>query len=169
MSGRDEFEQHAVETPIDNSTIDCLDTAENVQEAFEEICTKIDNATEQATPGFTWGASGSIKNSYLLNDTVPSNLAGRVCTVTGNLTDIFITTQNTTDEYTLEIRKRNGAGFTTIATLVTADNDGLRKYITSGLMIPVTAGDELAAYIKKSGNKGATNPVCGIILSGITI
>jgi hypothetical protein len=169
MAGRDEFTQHADATPLDNSTIDCLDTAETVQEGFEEICGKIQDVQQQATPGFTWGDSGAIKNSYLLNDTVPSNLSGRICTVTGNLTTIFVTTQTSGDEYTLEIRRRDNGSFTTIATLVTYSNDNKRSYIISGLMIPVTIGDELAAYVLKSGNKGATNPTCGIILEGVSV
>lgn len=170
MSGRDEFKPHASEIPIDNSTIDCLDTAETVQEGFEELCTKLQDTQDQASPGFTWGASGSIKNAYLLNDTVPSNLAGRICTVTGFLKVIFITTERDNDKYTLEIRRRNTNGtFTTIASVVADDTDGERTYITTGLSVPVTIGDELVAYIKKFGNKGATNPVCGIILEGTTI
>jgi len=169
VAGRDEFIQHADATPLDNSTVDCLDTAETVQEGFEEICGKIESVRQQATPGFTWGDSGAIKNSYLLNDTVPSNQSGRICTVTGVLTTIFITTQVDTDEYTLEIRRRDNGSFTTIATLVASSTDGERSYITANLMIPVTIGDELAAYIKKSGNKGATNPACGIILEGVSV
>jgi hypothetical protein len=169
MAGRDEFTRHASEVPLDNSTVDCLDTAETVQEGFEEICTKIQVVQQQATPGFTWGASGAIKNSYLLNDTVPSNLAGRICTVTGFLKVIFITTERDDDKYTLEIRRRDNGTFTTIASLVASDIDGERTYISTGLAVPVTIGDELTAYIKKFGNKGATNPVCGIILEGFTI
>ena len=41
MAGRDEFKPHASEIPIDNSTMDCIDTAETVQEGFEELCTKL--------------------------------------------------------------------------------------------------------------------------------
>jgi len=169
MAGRDEFTQHADATPLDNSTIDCLDDAETVQEGFEEICSKINAVDEQATPGFTWGDSGVPKNKYLLNETVPSNLSGRLSTVTGNLTTIFIITEHDTDEYTLQIRRKVGNVYTTIASLVADGNDGKRKYWTVGLMIPVTIGDELSAYIKKSGNKGATNPSCGIILEGVSI
>jgi hypothetical protein len=169
VSGRDEFKPHASEIPIDNSTIDCLDTSETVQEGFEELCTKLQDFTEQATPGFTWGASGAIKNAYLLNDTVPSNLSGRISTVTGVITAVFITTQNDNDKYTLEIRRRDNGTFTTLYSLPTDDTDGERTYIVTGLNVPVTVGDELAAYIKKFGNKGATNPVCGIILEGATI
>ena|SRR5210317_1670810 len=165
---RDDFTPTSDQVPLDNSTVDCLNTAETVQEGFEELCQYITGFTEQANPGFTWGASGSIKNAYLQNDTVPSNLAGRLCTVTGFLTTVFVVTQEDTDAYDLEIRRRDNGTFTTIATLTAIETDGERQYYQTGLLVPVTAGDELSAYIQKKGNKGATNPVCGIILEGIT-
>lgn len=166
MANRDKFTPVADQVPIDNSTIDCLDTAETVQEGFEEMCLKVQDAGNKAHPGFTWGGSGAIKNAYLDNDTVPSNLAGRLCIVTGYLTAIFIITQNDTDEYTLEIRRKVGATYNTIVSLTASSTDGERKYYTTNLLIPVVIGDELSAYIQKSGNKGATNPACGIILQG---
>jgi len=149
MSKRDDFTPVAYQIPIDNSSIDCIDTSETVQEGLQELCQKIQEVGNKASPGFTWGSSGAIKNSYLQNDTVPSNLSGRLCTVNGFLTNIFIITENSDDEYTLEIRKRIGNTFTTIVTLSAISSDGKRKYSTSGLTIPVSSGDELSAYIQK--------------------
>jgi hypothetical protein len=161
MSRRDEFIQVAEQTPFDNDTNGFV--ADNVQDAIEEIQ---NNAEVTATPGFTWGDSGAIKNAYLLNDNVASNSSGRVVTLDGFITTLFIATDLDTDQYTLEIRRRVGNTFTTIASLVASSSDGFRKYYDDNVNIAVTKGDELSAYIKKSGNKGATNPVCGIIIKG---
>lgn len=165
MAGRDEFEPHAFETQFDpDNDPNCGLLKENVQEVIEELCGIISDQEQVATPGFTWGASGAIKNSYLQNDTVPSNKAGRLVTLTGSISAIFIVTELDTDEYTLEIKRRNANGtYTTILSLV--GNGTSRTYSASSSVV-VSQGDELAAYLKKSGNKGATNPVCGIIIKG---
>ena len=160
---RDSFSPIAESVLVDNSTINCSD-GENVQEVLEDYCGLLETALVTASPGFTWGSSGAIKNSYLQNDTVPSNKAGRLSTVTGTITAIFIVTELANDEYTLQIQRRVGNTFTTIASLV--GNGTSRTYQNLTLNVPVTAGDELTAYIEKVGNKGATNPVCGLILTG---
>ena len=149
---------------VDPSDLECTDK-EDVHGVFKDICFAINHLSVTATPGFTWGDSGVIKNAYLLNDSVPSNKSGRLVTITGQIVSIFIATESTTDEYTLQIRRRVGNTFTTIATISADDGDGLRIYNLS-ISVAVAEGDELAAYLKKSGNKGATNPVCGIIIQG---
>lgn len=154
--------QVARSTPFDPTNCDITNQT-HVQGAIEDLC---NNLEVTATPGYTWGASGAIKNSYLQNETVPSNKSGRLVSVTGTIESIFITTELETDEYTLEIRRRVGAVFTTILSIPATSGDGFRTYVDTDLAVTVTVGDELTAYILKSGNKGATNPVAGVIIKG---
>ena len=84
---KDDF-QHADQVPFDDSNV-CLE-ADDVQEALENLYCKVDVS---ASPGFTWGKSGAVKNSWLLNDTVPSNLAGRVVPIDGQIVEITATAE----------------------------------------------------------------------------
>lgn len=114
-----------------------------------------------ASPGFTWGDSGSIKQSYLLNDTVPSNQSGRVSPVSGVITTVFITAQNSSNGQ-VEIRKRSGSSFTTIATV--GLNGG--RTITETLSSPpaVLKNEELAVFVNATAF--IDNPVVGIVIRG---
>lgn len=129
------------------------------QAFIEEFVRQI--ATISASPGFTWGDSGVIKNSYLLNDTVPSNLAGRLSPVNGSLTTIFVTCENPTNAV-VEIRRRVGAVFTTI---VSQPMGGVRK-LTVSLPFPPTVAknDELSCFI--TNGPSLKSPVVGVIIRG---
>lgn len=147
--------QDAEQVPFDNSTNGF--TSEDVQAAIEEVN---NNVAVSASPGFTWGRSGNISNTYLQNDTVPSNTAGRLVPVTtGEITTIFAAAENTSSA-TIEIRRRVGVVFTTIAT---CPYGGTRK-VTCNVVSPpsVALNDELAVYVSGS----AKNPVVGIIIKG---
>ena len=153
--------QDTEEVPFNN--VDSVFPA-NIETAEQALNYLRSQAQVTATPGYTWGASGSIKNSYLLNETVASNKSGRLVTLSGSITSIFIVTARITDEYTLEIRRRNANGtYTTILSLIA---DGTSRFYAASSAVSVAAGDELAAYIKRSGKKGATNPVTGILVTG---
>ena len=141
--------------PFDNSTNGFV--SEDVQAAIEEVS---DAVTVSASPGFTWGKSGNVSNSYLLNDSVPSNTAGRLVPVTtGVVTTVFVAAQ-TASTSTIEVRRRVGAVFTTIAICAMA---GVRKITcTIGTPPAVVLNDELTVYV----NGAAKNPVVGIIIKG---
>ena len=163
MSHRDEFERHAIETPFDPSNCVVI-TKENTQEAIEELCGKVEDALLTSSPGFTWGDSGSIKNSYLLNDTVPSNKAGRISPVTGFITTVFLSNSADDKTFDVEIRRREPAGtFTTIATMTVVN---ARVKIDDTFNVVVSFGDELACYISGAGNNSAQSPVVGLIIKG---
>jgi len=150
--------QRAIDTPFDptGSSLVSIDT----ESAIKEI-----NSTTEVTisPGFSWGASGNQPNgSYLLNETVPSNLAGRVVPlISGFITDIFVSCRvNAT--FTVTIQKRTGATFTNLASLSLTAQRVLTASITP---VAISSGDELACVIS-SGS--CSNPVVGIQLKGTT-
>lgn len=146
----------AESVPFDNTNDpDCDLTSEDVQSVIEELCHRIEDS---ASPGFTWGDSGNVNNSYLLNDTVPSNKSGRLCSVTGNIVTMFLSIENAT-AVTIQIQRRVGVVFTTIASITTLATERT-KIIT--VAVPVTFGDELCAYV----NGSCKSPVIGIVMKG---
>lgn len=158
MSGRDEFKPVADEIFLDNTTIDCLETAETVQEGFEEFCTI---ANTSASPGFTWGSSGNVtNNTWLLNDTVPSNKSGRAIFISdATLESVFVRCElNAT--FDLEIYEHDGTTFTLVTTVNISGTRGGDFTVPSE---PLTNGKELAV---KLVNGSAKSVVAGCVLKG---
>lgn len=135
-------------------------TSNNIQDAIDEISS---TAAVSASPGFTWGASGNIsKGSYLLNDTVPSNTAGRVVPLaTGYIEKVFIAIENATTA-SLDIQKRVGS---TLVTLVTVTITSARV-ATIPVSVAVVIGDELAIRVSPTSANSVKNPVVGLIIKG---
>jgi hypothetical protein len=151
-TGRDQYSQVAESVPFDNATNGFV--ADNAQTAIEELKNIINTS---ASPGFTWGNSGTVTNAFLLNDTVPSNKSGRLVSITGNIVSVFVALELATT-VAIEI-KRNVLGvFTTIAT---ANMVASRKN-TFAVSIPVSINDELACYV----NGSCKSPVVGIVVKG---
>lgn len=132
-------------------------TADDVQEAIEKLENRV---AVSASPGFTWGASGNVNaNAWLLNDTVPSNLAGRLSPVTGFLDQVFFACENTATA-SVGIYRRDGASFTLLSSVnITA----ARTEIVTGLNVAIFRGDELACRLVSGSLK---NPVVGVIIRG---
>lgn len=133
-------------------------TADNVQAALDEVG---NTAAVSASPGFTWGGSGT-KNAgtYLLNDTVPSNLSGRsVPLASGVISSVFVALSEA-GTVELVIQKRSGGSFVTIGSIaLTAE----RVKIDATLNAAVTYGDELAVKIESGSCK---DPIVGIVIKG---
>lgn len=142
--------------PFDNSSNGFTST--NVQNAIEEI-------GASASPGFTWGRSGSISSgTWLLNDGVPSNKAGRTIVLgDSKIVKIFSASEDL-DTYTLQIYSHDGneVNLTLLTTLtVTASRTGNSGTIS----ISVPANKQLAAYLATGSAK---NIVAGIVMQGDT-
>lgn len=161
MAGRDEFKPVAFDTYFDpNNDPDCNLTQETVQEAIEELC---NNTSASASPGFTWGKSGAVSNSWLLNDSVPSNLAGRNFSLnSGLLTQVAVSNENI-NTFDVEIYEHDGTTFTLLATVsIVAARSGVFDDTDFGT-VNITQGKELATKIVNGSSK---NPVVACILSG---
>jgi hypothetical protein len=159
MSGdkRDSYTPVAEQIPFDPDNCDVIDS-ENVQDAIDELCNEV---ITSASPGFTWGDSGNVtSNSWLLNDTVPSNKAGRLIYLTNPaLETVFVTNQNI-NTFDLEVYEHDGTTFTLITTVsVVAARSG--TFPVSSLAL--TSGKELAVKLVNGSGK---NVVVGIQLSG---
>lgn len=119
--------------------------------------------TIATSPGFTWGKSGNVSSgAYLLNDSVPSNLAGRIVPAyNAQITQIFVTTE-TNDTATLAIETRSGVTFTEIGTISLSAE---RKKIVD-VAISISWGDEIAVKVKTGSCK---NPVLGLVIKGDSV
>lgn len=156
MSRRDEFVQHAKGTPFDNSTNGFA--SEDVQAAIEELSNIVDTS---ASPGFTWGASGNITSgSWLINDTVPSNKAGRSIFLSSATLEFVFVRCELASTFNIEVYEHDGTTFTLITTvIITAARTGDFPIAS----LPLTTGKELAM---KLSTGSAKNPVVGCVLKG---
>lgn len=130
---------------------------DQVQEFLEYL---VNNVAISASPGFTWGRSGNAPTStYLLNDSVPSNVVGRIVPIsTGVIAQVFVASENA-DTWVLAIEKRSGVTFTEIGSVTMT----AQRTITQAVSISVSLGDELALKVKSGSCK---NPVVGLIIKG---
>ncbi len=136
---------------------------------IEELINQI--AAISASPGFTWGDSGSIgAGDFLINDTVASNKAGRLVPLkAGEVTNIFVVNENA-NTFELQLLKRTGVGITIAAfteiALVSVAAVRLKSFgIADFGSTPLIFEDELAMRLKTGSAK---NLVAGAILRGNT-
>jgi hypothetical protein len=121
------------------------------------------SSANSASPGFTWGKSGTVgAGTYLLNDTVPSNLSGRLVPVyDGIISEVFVSGEyGSTYTCTIAIEKRNGASWTELTT-VSLSSERIKVQTVSS--VTLTREDEIAVKVKTGSIK---NPVVGVIIKG---
>jgi len=138
------------------------DDVDSVQEFLEYLLTVIGIS---ASPGFTWGGSGTINGgSWLLNDTVPANRTGRTIYIyNAEIVQIF-SSNEIISTYTLGLYEHNKYTdtFTQVATLpVTADYGDTIDLIDT----PVTKGLELAMKVETGSGRNIT---AGVLMKGTT-
>lgn len=158
-SGRDEFEPHAIETVFDPSNCDAI-TKENTQEAIEELCGEV---TQSASPGFTWGRSGNVSNNtWLLNDSVPSNKAGRTIVFSNPIITKIFSASEDIDTYDLQVYEHEGDEIN-LTLLTTLSVVASRSGDSGTISVAVTAGRQLAIKLVNGSGK---NVVVGIQMKG---
>ena len=154
-SGRDNFSPVAGSVPFDNSTNGF--TSDDTQAAIEEINTKL---ADSASPGFTWGRSGNVNSgAWLLNDTVPSNLAGRTIALTSGLIKKIMISNENANTFVVGIYEHNGVTYTQLTTVSMTAQRSKQQLVS----VAITLGKELAVKIESGSCK---NVIVGIILSG---
>lgn len=114
-----------------------------------------------SSPGFSFGRGGvCTAGTYLLVDSVPSNLAGRLVPfLTAELTNLFIVCQDDST-FTVELQVRSGSTFTTIHTSTVTNS---RKFTEKIEDLELQLGDELCVKI---GSGSASNIIVGIVTRG---
>lgn len=141
--------------PFDNSTNGF--SSSDAQAAIEEAN---NTALASVSPGFTWGRSGNTpSNTYLLNDSVPSNTTGRISPISGYIDRVFVSNE-LPNTFTVEIQKRSGASFVTLCSIsLTAERTKVQSYTN----VMVTELDEIAARVSSGSCK---NVVVGLVIKG---
>lgn len=118
------------------------------------------SVSASASPGFSWGRSGAIPtNTYLLNDSVPSNVTGRVVPLTTGTIKKAVIACGTSSTFDVKIQRRSGASFVDLATVSVS---AARTKVQT-LSVSVSSGDELAILV----SSGSTdNLVVSLIMVG---
>lgn len=147
----------AESVPYDNTTSGLV--SEDVQNAIDELSF---SAGSSASPGFTFGRSGGNPlGTWLLCDTVPSNLAGRRVPLSGaKIVEVFSSNQNL-DTYTLDFYSHDGnsVNLTFLSTLTIVAARG------GSAIISVSVAKDKQIGIKV-GTGSVNNVVAGFILKG---
>lgn len=168
MNNRFSRTQQAIQTPFealrnpDQSGNPGIITSTDVQNAIEELSRLVQVS---ASPGFTWGRSGSVvANAYLLNDSVPSNTSGRVIFLSSAVIQkIFVANQNATAGIVFNIYTHDGNGIN--LTLLGSVTTTAARTHTFTVSYSVALNKQVAVRVA-SGSVTATNPVVGCLIRG---
>lgn len=126
------------------------------------------SAAVTASPGYTWGKSGSLnKGDYLLNDTVPSNLAGRpIFLYNAELIAVYGVSE-LAKTFELEVYEHDSVTFVLKYTIsFTAQR---LKFENIAVPVPMTNGKEMAIRIGTGSLERPKNMTAGIIMRGTTV
>jgi hypothetical protein len=131
-------------------------TSFQVGPALRELSTALSTTV---SPGLTWGGGGNIPTgTYLNNEGVPSNRAGRIVPATGAIIKMYVTCENVAT-FTLEIQKNVGGTFSVLSSQTFTN---IRKEVRA-VSIAVTQDDELALYLSSGSSK---NLLAGLLIKG---
>ena len=101
-------------------------------------------------PPYTWGKSGNNSSgTYLLNDTVPSNITGRVIPTSGVLYSLSVACEDSTTG-DIKLQKRSGASFSDLATISLSSERVKTTYYTG---VSISKDDELCMVISSGSFK----------------
>jgi len=151
--------QVAEETPVNDTNLPY--EADDTQTALEKTANAI---ALSASPGFTWGSGGTVTSgSYLYNDDVVSNKAGRLVPFDGTVAEFFVNNDNTSGSKVLELRRRRPCqtgSWITLASITLDDGNSCGAFAVDE---PVEQGDELAVRVSTTSSN-FKNPIVGIII-----
>jgi len=157
VATREDLSQVAASTPFDDSNVTYV--ADDVQEALEQQNSEVNTS---ASPGFSFGRRGNTPtNTWLLNEGVPSNKAGRWVYISGaSVERVFVSNVKVTS-YEIEVFHHSGAGtsMTSVGSVsVVSDYGG-----AFDVSWAVPTNKQLAIRVKSGSPK---NIVCGLELAG---
>jgi hypothetical protein len=139
--------------------------ADDVQEGFEKL---VNLVAISASPGFTWGRSGALpKNTWLLNDTVPSNNSGReVFLYNAHVETVYVANYDP-QPVSFSIYYHSGAsvGLTFLGTVTT----GAVRSQDFPVYWAVPKGQQLAIKVDGATPNSGKEAVVGILLKGTII
>jgi hypothetical protein len=135
---------------------------DTIQDAIDNIYQQTQVA---ASPGFTWGRSGtSTPNTWLLNDSVPSNNSGRTVFLNNaEIQNIFVANQDATAGIDLGIYSHEGdeVNLTLLGTVTTAAT----RSNTFSVAFSIAVDKQIAIKIMP-GSSQSKNIVVGALIRG---
>ena len=148
--------------PYDDTIQTPLSGTSDVQDVIDWLKNQV---AISASPGFTWGRSGNINsNTWLLNDSVPSNKSGRtVFLLNASVTRIFVANQDATAGIAVEVYTHDGdsVNLTLLGTVTTA----AQRSNTFNVSYSVAYNKQLAIRLSNT-SVSAKNLVIGCLLQG---
>jgi hypothetical protein len=145
--------------PFDNSSNGFVSS--DTQGAIEEINNSV---ATSASPGFTWGRSGTTNGgTYLQNESVPSNTSGRTVFLNNAvIKKVFIANQDAT-VLIIEVMSHDGdgLGMTLLGTVTTT----AQRTSFFDVNFAVAINKQLAVRLKNTSN-AAKNIVVGVLIKG---
>jgi len=161
MSRRDLHNPVAEEIPYDDQNIP-TNLGDNTQKAIDNLYNKV---ATSASPGFTWGRSGTAPpNTWLLNDSVPSNTSGRTVFLNNaEIQNVFVANQDATSGIILGVYSHEGNEVNltllgTVTTIATRSN-------TFTVAFPIAVNKQIGIKIMP-GSASSKNIVVGILIRG---
>lgn len=152
----------ASSTPYDDNVQSPLSGSDNVQGALDYLK---DTLANSASPGFTYGRSGSLPpNTWLLNDTVPSNKAGRINYLNSCFIKKVFISQENAEAVKIGIYSHDGNenNLTLISTILTPASR--TNYFD--IDAPVSINKQIAIKIEEDSPNSAKNIDVGLMLKG---
>jgi hypothetical protein len=161
MARRDEFIQIAKTVPYDDQNIP-TNLGPDVQTALDNIYYKLGNSS---SPGFTYGRSGTLPSStWLLADTVPCNLSGRVNFLNNCKIVRIVSANQVADVIKIGVYSHDGdeVNLTLLATVTTAATK--TNIFTVSVSVPYNK--QLAVRVEPNSPSSGKNMEVGLLLNG---
>jgi hypothetical protein len=139
-------------------------TATNVQTAIDELASEIQTS---ASPGFSFGRAGVLtQNTYLLCETVPSNVSGRWVYINSAFVRKVFISNETSGPFTLDVyyHSGNNVGETLLGSVTVSS--GVGGYFNVNWSVP--SNKQLSVKVAATSTNTLKNAVCGLELTGST-
>lgn len=151
-------------TPAPTGSLALTVTGQSIYKKFGAADTDwIDvSSASSASPGFTWGRSGNVSpNAWLTNDSVPSNISGRVNFLTGAIIKRVFVANETAVVFSVGVYYHEGNEVNlTLAGTVTTTAQRTNTFTTN---FSIPDGKQIALRITSGSAKNVTS---GVIISG---
>jgi hypothetical protein len=148
--------------PYDDTIQAPLSGSDDVQAILDWLKNRV---ATSASPGLTWGRSGTVNaNAWLLNDSVPSNICGRIIFLnSAQATKVYVANQDATAGIVFGVYEHSGDGLN-MTLLGTVTTTAVRAN-TFTVAWNLTFNKQLAVKIQP-GSSSAKNPVIGVLIQG---
>lgn len=152
----------AKSVPYDDTIQTPTTNTDNVQDIIDYLKNAL---ATSVSPGFTWGRSGTVTPlTWLLNDSVPSNLSGRIIFLSSaEIKKVYIANQDATSGIVLGVYSHDGDenNLTLLGSVTTTAT----RSNTFSVSWSVALNKQIAVKLE-TGSANAKNVVVGVLIKG---